>query len=83
MSSIYMQWQYVEVASGRCGCGFKCIIFKLILPIYIVSTTETVLWWIPQDAIDDESTLIQVMTSGNKPLPQQILAMLSDVTWHH
>ena len=51
-----------SLASGRCGCNFKWVIFKHILMNDILRySRETMLVWMPQKTPDDKSTLVQVM----------------------
>ena len=43
-------------------CNFTNVFFKLILRIDILGNScETGLQWVPQNPIDDEATLVQVM----------------------
>ena len=50
---------------GKCGCDFKCVIFKPLLVSDIVSiSSEIAIRWMPHewhDLTDDNSTLVQVM----------------------
>ena len=39
--------------------------------------------WMPLDLTDDKSTLVQVMASGNKPLPDRILTQIYVAIWRH
>ena len=50
------------LASGRCGCNFKNIIFELISWINTLSTSrKIVVRWMPQNSAVDKSTLVQLM----------------------
>ena len=49
-----------SLAPERCRNNFTSVFFKLILGIDILST-EICLWWVPQNPINDKSTLFQVM----------------------
>ena len=52
-----------SLASERCSCNLKLIIFKLISVIDIFSiSTKIILKWMSQDFADDRSTLVQVVT---------------------
>ena len=44
---------------------------------------EIALMWLSLDLTNDKSTLVQVMPSGNKPLPEPMLTQISDAIWHH
>ena len=56
-----------SLAPGRCGHNFRCLIFKPILGIDILSTCRQIdLSWIPQTPIGDKSTLDQVMVYGQR-----------------
>ena len=60
--------------TGRCNCNFKSVIFKLILKIDILSTShEIACKWMPKEPTNDRSTLVQVMTVPNNPLPEPML----------
>ena len=56
-------WDINSLASGRCGCSFKCVIIKYIISMIdiLCISSETDLRWMPQDHTDDKSTLVQVM----------------------
>ena len=49
---------------GRCGYNFKGVIFKLIIILWIGilgASCKIVVRWMPQNSIDDKSTLVKVM----------------------
>ena len=51
-----------SLAPGRCSWNLKSVIFKVILRIDISSIScEIALMSMPQDLIDDKSTLVQVL----------------------
>ena len=56
-----------SLAPGRSECDSKNVIFNLVLLIGIFrSSHDNALRWIPQDLIDDKSTLVQVMAWGRQ-----------------
>ena len=61
----WMRWGRAcsnSLAPKRCGCDFISTFFKLILRIDVMnSSCEICLRWMPQNPIDDKSTLVQVM----------------------
>ena len=63
MSTILFRSQCVNLSVPcRCDSNFKCLFFKHILLNIVVSiSSEIALWWMPEDLIDEKSTLVQVM----------------------
>ena len=60
MIMIYEIHTINSLASGKCGCNYA--FFKHTAANYTVSISyETASRWMPQDNIDDESALVQVM----------------------
>ena len=61
--------------------NFKCVSLLLIVMIDIFSTAgEVALRWVPHDVTENMSPLVP---TGNKPLPEPILAKICIVMWHH
>ena len=51
-----------QLAPGRCGCKLISVMFQIILGVYALSTCWAIdLSWMPQNAIDDRSTLGKVI----------------------
>ena len=58
---MYILNQY-PLVPGRCGSNFKRLIINLKLRIRFMSISgEIAFRWMPQNIIDDKSTLVQVM----------------------
>ena len=58
----FENYTFNSLAPGRSECDFKNVIFNLVLLIGIFrSSHDDILWWMPQELTDDQSTLVQVM----------------------
>ena len=76
-----------SLAPGRCGSKFASVVFKLILRIDILSTSCDIgLRRVPQNPIDDKSTLVQAMARCRQATSQylsQCWLRSLVATWHH
>ena len=55
-------WRVNSLASEKCSCNFKLVIFKFISRIIILSISCNIaLRWMPEYLTDNKSTLVQVM----------------------
>ena len=65
LESLQYFWQFScrqFMAPVWCGSNFSNVLFKLLLQIDILSTaSEMGLRWAPQDLIDNNSTLVEIM----------------------
>ena len=63
---------YYSAIVTHCGCNFECVILKLVLEIYISSTScQIALRSVPRKPIDDKSININsgnAFVSSKKPL---------------
>ena len=60
--ALFTSNQYLLIGQWKCGCNFKSINIKLLPALDILTIhCEIVLGWIPENLIDDQSTLIKVM----------------------
>ena len=58
------------VPCSKCGCGFKVVIFKLIIELLCWAFCIIIVRWMPQNSIGSGNGLVP---SGNKPLPEPML----------
>ena len=69
-----------SLASGRCDCNFKFVIFKLIPWIDILSIScEIAIRWMPLDLPGDQSNFgsgNDLVPSDTKPLPEPMLTQI-------
>ena len=49
------------MAPGRCVISFRSVIFKVIILVKFMSTSEITLGWFLHNTFDNKSTLVQVM----------------------
>ena len=71
------------LTTGRCDNNFKIIIFKLITQN---RSLDTAVEWMPHDLFNDNSNTDSgngSVPSGNKPLPEPMLAKIADVILRH
>ena len=48
---------------------------------FMITCCEIALRWMPQNTFNDKSTLVQIMTSDNKPLSELMLPQIYVATW--
>ena len=73
-----------SLAPGKFEWNFRYVIFKKISVIggWGISC-EIALIWMSLEFTDDQSTLVQVMPLGNKPLSEPMLTQISVTIWCH
>ena len=79
--------ELIDWPPGGCGGNFKSVIPQHMLQIKFMNIPAEILplRWMPQNAFDDKSTLIQVnglVPSGTKSLPEPMLTQFYVAMWH-